>query len=146
MKKKGYLLISAILISISAFAQSHNEATAIESTAVDYLMAWYKGDSKLMQATIHPHMSKKIVFDTGHKNGALAYLSAQDLLAQTTRKRTEDHNLHDLRKRVTVLDVYRNTATVKVDTDNWVDYLHLAKVAGQWKIVNILWELKAEEL
>ncbi len=134
------------MISISVVAQSPNEATAIESTAVDYLTAWYQGDSELMQATIHPHMSKKIVFDTGHKNGALAYLSAQDLLAQTIRKRTEDYNLHDLRKRVTVLDVYLNTATVKVETNNWVDYLHMAKVAGQWKIVNILWELKAEEL
>jgi hypothetical protein len=24
----------------------------------------------------------------------------------------------------------------------WIDYMHMAKWNGQWKIVNVLWELK----
>ncbi len=25
---------------------------------------------------------------------------------------------------------------------DWIDYLHLARWNGEWKIVNVLWELK----
>jgi hypothetical protein len=27
----------------------------------------------------------------------------------------------------------------------WIDYLHLARWNGEWKIVNVLWELKPEK-
>ena len=25
---------------------------------------------------------------------------------------------------------------------DWVDYLHIGKVNGEWKIINVLWETK----
>ncbi len=28
--------------------------------------------------------------------------------------------------------------------NGWIDYLHVARINGQWKIVNVLWELKPE--
>ena len=134
------------LLNIGVLAQSQPSYKAIEAKAIDYLMAWYQGDSELMQRTIDPNMAKKIVFDTGNSNGALAYLSARDLLTQTKKKRGQSMDFEDIKKDVTILDVYRNTATVKVETINWIDYLHMAKVSGEWRIVNILWELKAEGL
>jgi hypothetical protein len=91
-------------------------------------------------------MAKKIVFDTGNKNGALAYLSAEDLLAQTKKKRVQTVNPQDLIRSITILDIYHNAAIVKAETPNWIDYLHMAKISGKWKIVNILWELKSEGL
>jgi hypothetical protein len=32
-----------------------------------------------------------------------------------------------------------------VEAANWIDYLHLAKWDGEWKIINVLWELKPKE-
>jgi len=43
---------------------------------------------------------------------------------------------------MTVQDVFRNAATVKIETSGWVDYLQLSKFDGQWVIVNVLWEPK----
>ena len=34
-----------------------------------------------------------------------------------------------------------NTASVKAVARNFVDYLHVGKVNGEWKIVNVLWEM-----
>jgi hypothetical protein len=31
---------------------------------------------------------------------------------------------------------------VKLVAGDWVDYMHLAKWNGQWKIVNVLWQMK----
>jgi hypothetical protein len=43
-------------------------------------------------------------------------------------------------KDVTILDVFGNTASVRVVAADWIDYLHVAKFNGRWVIV--LWELK----
>ncbi len=138
------VILSLIFTGIQA--QNSSEEAKITAKAIDYLQAWHQGDSELMLSTIHPQMAKKVVFDTGFKNGAVAFLSAQDLLAQTKKKRPEFLDRDALAERVKILDSYRNTATVKVDANNWIDYLHMAKISGEWRIVNILWELKTEEL
>ena len=145
MKKIGYTAIFCLFI-LGVKGQNSAEEAQITAKATDYLQAWYQGDSELMLTTIHPQMAKKIVFDTGFKNGALAFLSAQDLLSQTKKKRPEFLDREQLASKIKVLDAYRNTATVKVDANNWIDYLHMAKISGEWKIVNILWELKTEDL
>jgi hypothetical protein len=46
---------------------------------------------------------------------------------------------------VTVLDVFGNTASVKIVATDWIDYLHVAKFNGRWVIVNVLWELKPQQ-
>ncbi len=41
-------------------------------------------------------------------------------------------------EQVTVLDVAGNIASAKLVTPNWVDYLTLSKVEGQWKILSVV--------
>lgn len=43
---------------------------------------------------------------------------------------------------VRILDIYNRIATVKLVSDNWVEYLHLIKLDGEWTIVNLLWQHK----
>jgi hypothetical protein len=45
-------------------------------------------------------------------------------------------------KEVTILDRYNNAAVVKIVASDWIDYLEVAKINGEWKIINVLWELK----
>lgn len=40
---------------------------------------------------------------------------------------------------VAVLDAFKNIASVKVTSDPYVDYVHLAKLGRRWLIVNVLW-------
>ena len=47
-------------------------------------------------------------------------------------------------KEVTILDRYNNAAVVKIVASDWIDYLEVAKLNGDWKIINVLWELKAK--
>ncbi|UCE62403.1 MAG: nuclear transport factor 2 family protein, partial [Phycisphaerales bacterium] len=43
-----------------------------------------------------------------------------------------------------ILDVFGNTASVKMRMHDWVDYMHMVKTDGRWMIVNVLWELSPE--
>jgi hypothetical protein len=46
------------------------------------------------------------------------------------------------RAEVHVLNVFGSAASVRVDAGEWVDYMHLARIDGEWKIINVLWELR----
>ncbi|TLY32222.1 MAG: nuclear transport factor 2 family protein [Ignavibacteria bacterium] len=43
---------------------------------------------------------------------------------------------------VITYDIYGKTATAKVVTNKFkfIDYLHLGRIDGEWRIVNVLWE------
>lgn len=47
--------------------------------------------------------------------------------------------------KVIILDTYNNMASVKLVSDNWVEYLHLLKINGHWKIKNLVWDYNALE-
>jgi hypothetical protein len=41
---------------------------------------------------------------------------------------------------VKILDIYGGAASVRVRAATWIDYMHMAKFNGQWRILNVLWE------
>ena len=69
-------------------------------------------------------------------------MSAMTLVQRTRegigKKIPQDRQL----KEVTILDRFNNAAVVKVVASDWIDYLEVAKFNGEWKIINVLWELK----
>ena len=44
------------------------------------------------------------------------------------------------RKEIKLLDVSAKTASVKLLADAWIDYMHIVKTNGEWKIINVLWQ------
>jgi hypothetical protein len=119
------------------------DRAAIRQAALDYIEGWYEGNPQRMENSLHPELAKRIV-RTDPKTGRsrLDQMSAMSLV-QGTRggfgKRTPKEKQQ---KDVTILDVFGNTASVKVVAADWIDYLHVAKFNGKWVIVNVLWELK----
>jgi hypothetical protein len=47
-------------------------------------------------------------------------------------------------RRTSILDRFNNAAVVKIVASDWIDYLEEVKFDGQWKIINVLWELKSQ--
>jgi hypothetical protein len=47
-------------------------------------------------------------------------------------------------KDITILDRFNDAAVVKIVASTWVDDLEEVKFEGQWKIINVLWELKPD--
>jgi hypothetical protein len=39
---------------------------------------------------------------------------------------------------IEVLDVYRDAASVKVVTGRWINYMHLTKLNGQWRVLDVV--------
>lgn len=120
-----------------------DESGAIKKTALDYIEGWYAGDAARMEGALHTELAKRMVStDATTGRSLLNQMSAMTLVQRTRegigKKIPQDRQL----KEVTILDRFNNAAVVKVVASDWVDYLEVAKFNGEWKIINVLWELK----
>jgi hypothetical protein len=127
-----------------ASAQSPEDLAAIEGTALDYIDGFYSGDAQRMERALHPDLAKRIVRVGADGQYALEQMDAPTLVDITRRMAErpvpEDQRVNDVK----ILDVYENVASVRIDAAQWIDYLHLAKWEGEWKIVNVLWEMRPQ--
>ncbi|NIR48901.1 nuclear transport factor 2 family protein [candidate division KSB1 bacterium] len=146
MKKILLLTVLIVLTAVlNAYTQNHNEDAAIESASMDYVEGWYQADAERMAKSLHPDLVKRAVRKLS-KSGrpVLADISKTTLVEYTASGGGKDTPKDKLFYEVTILDVYKNMATVKAVSANYVDYLHLTKWDGRWLIVNILWDDRKE--
>lgn len=146
--KKFALILFAILtvcsyeISAQTASVSDAEKEAIKQTALDYIEGWYTGDAERMERALHPDLAKRIVRTNDKGQNLLSQMSAMGLVQGVKRGGGKDTPKEKQQKDVTILDVFGNTASVKIVASDWIDYLHVAKWNGRWVIINVLWELK----
>jgi hypothetical protein len=138
-----------LLLSCRAYTQNApqpvDDQTAIRQTALDYIEGWYAGDAVRMERALHPELAKRMVSpDPKTGRSTLNQMGAMTLVLNTRRGGGSRIPKAQQLKDVTILDMYRNAASVKIDAATWIDYLQLTKWNGEWKIVNVLWELKPE--
>ena len=135
------ILAAVVTAASSANGQSAADSAAIKQTALDYIEGWYEGNGERMERALHPELAKRIV-NTDPRSGrnSLGQQSALTLLNNTKRGGGKETPVDQRRKDVRILDIFGNTASVRIDASTWVDYLHVAKWSGRWVIVNVLWE------
>ena len=146
MKKPSvflFLLLSVFAFQTSAQTKvSDEDKTAITDAALDYIEGWYTGDAGRMERALHPDLAKRIVRTNDKNQSRLDQMSAMSLVQAVRSGYGKNTPKERQQKDVTILDVYENTASVKLVAADWIDYLHIAKFNGRWVIVNVLWEMK----
>lgn len=147
MKIKLSLLFAVLLTALCVNAQAQTtdaEKAAIKTTALDYIEGWYEGNAERMEKSLHPELAKRIVRTNAEGRSRLDQMGAMTLVQFTRSGGGKSTPKEKQEKDVTILDVFGNTASVKVVATDWIDYLHVAKFNGRWVIVNVLWEMKPQ--
>ncbi len=141
LARTAVLLQGAI---VAGDRQSDREA--IIQVAHDYIDGFYEGNTERMQRALHPDLAKRdIVGDRETGMQRVRNMTAQQLIEVTGSGSGKQIAERDGRQcDVTILDIFHDVATVKVVAITWIDYLHVARVDGEWKIINVLWALKPE--
>ena len=136
------VIVFAIMIATtSALGDTEDADTrAIKGAALDYIEGWYEGNPERMARAVHPELVKRIVF-TDANGSRIENMGATKLVANVKNGGGTKTPVEKQKKDVTILDRYENAASVKVIASDWVDYLHLARIDGQWRIVNVLWAM-----
>ena len=139
-------LIAIVLLTCGAAAAqaaAPDENAAITKTALNYIEGWYAADADRMESSLHPDLAKRMIY-TDPKTGRSQFnhMSAMALVQGTRRGGGKQTPTERQMKEITILDRFNNAAIVKVVASDWIDYLSVAKFNGEWKIINVLWELK----
>jgi len=150
MKKTILFLIALILLyfsilSMTAFGSGYvstdKDYEAIKKASLDYIEGWYEGDAERMARALHPDLAKRGIFvDKNTGKIAMRHVGAADMVKYTKAGAGKSPEKKD-KVKLTVLDVYKNTACVKIVSPDYVDYLHLARYKDGWAIMNVLWEM-----
>ena len=141
--RSGVLLLLALAAAASAgHAQTSADTAGIVVAAHDYIDGWWTGDAPRMARALHSHLAKRIVVsDSLGQHSRLGDMTAMELVQNVEHGGGRSTPAEQRRSDVRILDIFRGAAVVRVDAGKWVDFLELAKWNGEWKIVNVLWEL-----
>jgi hypothetical protein len=136
------LLAAAVIMlhpSLSR-AQTAADSAAIRATALDYIDGWYAADGARMERALHPELAKRNVWSDSAGRSHLIQMSALTLIMGTRGGGGSKIPAPQRSDSVRILDIYGGAASVRVRAATWIDYMHMAKYNGQWRILNVLWE------
>ena len=114
---------------------SEADQAAIRQTALDYMQGWYEGDAVRMERSLHETLAKRAI--TEDQN--IWNLTKPEMVKYTAEGGGKATPREQLVYDVTIQDSFKEIATVKVVAYDFIDFLHLAKLNGEWKIVNAIW-------
>jgi hypothetical protein len=135
------LLACSLAAPHAVNAQTAADSAAIRATALDYIEGFYTGDAARMERALHTDLKKRIVERKPGEPETLQEMTTDQLVQMTAGGGGKQMPEEQKRSDVSILDIYGGMASVKIVAGIWVDYMHIAKVDGEWKIVNVLWEM-----
>jgi hypothetical protein len=124
--------------------QQADDLTEIRRVALDYAQGWYEGDVERVRRCLHPELAKRrILHDPLTGEEGFRHVSKELMLNLTQQGGgSEDVPAGQRSYDITILDVCGDIASVRADTFEYVDYLHVARSHGSWVIVNVLYLVK----
>lgn len=146
---KKLLILSALYLlfpMVTLLAQAPADSMAIEKACRDYVEGWAEGDAGRVALGVSPELTKRTVGKDQDGASYTSDMSASMLVAATKRNRG-GVNMRDLEPdkpfslEVNIYDITGEFALAKtVNTKyGFFDYCQLAKVNGEWKVINVLW-------
>jgi len=134
----GLGLLTLLVLSLPAATQEKtSDDVAVRATVTDYIEGYYSGDAARMEKSLHPHYLKHTISGS---DGKLKMTESTGLqMVQDVRSHGPSNlPVSERKEQITVLDIAGDTASAKLVTTHWVDYITLSKWNGEWKIVSVV--------
>ncbi len=141
--KKLYLTLAVSALAASpALAQSghdmETEKAGVIAAALDYMEGAVTADAERVGRGVHAELNKVVIGSLPNGRQILNY-NRYTTLVESVRGFGERMADVDKNVDVTVFDIGENMASARAVGQRWYDLLQLAKLNGEWKIVNVLW-------
>ncbi|MGD8534875.1 MAG: nuclear transport factor 2 family protein [Candidatus Aminicenantes bacterium] len=126
-------------VAVRASSPESTDEDAIKRAALDYIDGAHAGDAARMERAVHPELNKVIVERIPQTGKSYLRKAGASRLIQVVGAKVAvlAEDKRDIE--VKILDVLEGLAMVKATSAMFWDYLQLAKIDGEWKIINVLW-------
>jgi hypothetical protein len=136
-----FLIFMIMGVPVIVPAQPSAEQEAVRQAVLDYVEGVYEVSPARIERSIHPDLAKRGFFI---KKGETVYsphvMTFAQLVELSKNYNKDGHVPKDAPKDVVVYDISDQTASAKLTAVWGIDYIHLAKYDGTWKIINVLWQ------
>jgi hypothetical protein len=148
---RALAVVASLSLSLSPFAsgalgapgaRESAEREAIERAVTDYVEALYQAKPELIERSVHPALEKLGLYrpDDSKEYRLPGVMTFEQLRALAGTWNPNGEQGSDLAYAVEVLDALDVTASAKLSAKWGVDYMHLVKSEGRWKIFQIVWQ------
>lgn len=125
------------MISIADHIQaSDSDLEAIIAAARDYLEGYVTGDGERHARAYHPEAIKRRY--TEDEDGLFSMINLSPRV-MSDYAATQDASDEADRADMFIDDVSQDIASVRVYSPRWVDFLHIVKARGEWKLLHVTW-------
>ena len=124
--------------------QQADKLAEIRQAALDYAQGWYEGDVDRVRRSLHPELAKRRILRDPQTGAERLRHVSQQLMLDLTQQGGGSEDVPSSKRHydIVILDICGDIASVRADTYEYVDYLHLARSQGRWLIVNVLYLVK----
>ncbi len=142
MLKCLLIIIITVCTIFKLQAQTAQDTLDIKRVALAYIESQHNPNPKLMEDALHPRLVKRSVFKNKatKKDYVSEYFAENMIILAETYNVKGDKFPKNPTKEVKLLDISARAASVKLIADTWIDYMHIVKTNGEWKIINVLWQ------
>ncbi len=114
------------------------EVESVETAVRAYINAWHAGDAQEMDHSLHDDLIKRSVNDAS--TGDLSGVTKTEMVELT---RDGGGGSPYAAAEVVVHHIEGAIASAQVATAEYLDYVHLAKTSGSWRIVHDLFRQRS---
>jgi hypothetical protein len=124
----------------SELIASKDDIDGVMAAAFDYIDGYIRGDSERHANAYHPECVKRR-YITDEESGVeeLVVLSPK-IMADYA----ELSQMSDCEAEIVIDAISDDIASVRVYSCNWVDFLHIVKARGQWKLFHVTWHGRSD--
>ena len=115
---------------------AQEDIDAIRKVALDYVEGYVSGDATRHARSYHPEAIKRRYSQDEDGIFGIISLSPQTMVDYAAAQTAPDG---DSNVEVIIDDVSQDIASVRVYSDRWVDFLHVVKARGEWKLFHVTW-------
>jgi hypothetical protein len=145
IKKSAWsaLLVLGVLFAASgAQAEHHEDAEAIKQAVLNYANSFYEMNPKLVDKSIHPKVQKVGYAPKKEGSGYKEMWMNFDELKELAKHWNADGHMDaaTAKREIKILVQLDQTATVRLNAEWGIDFIHLAKKGDKWMIMNVIWQ------
>ena len=117
---------------------SADDDLGIRTALQDYFEGWFDGDPTRMESALHPDLAKRGVrAETSGRR--IDSMTADQMVGWTRDGEGVRERPPSLDIRIDVLDVHHEIATALVRSSVYIEYAHLVRTDGRWRVLNTIY-------
>ncbi len=107
----------------------------VMTAALDYIEGYVEGNADRHARAYHPEcIKRRYTIDDDSGVAELVVMSPQTMVDYAALS-----DLTDCETEIVIDDISEDIASVRIYSCNWVDFLHIVKARGEWKLFHVTW-------